>query len=495
MKIHNKIISVLLVFLIVVFGYCVILNASSLTFEKTAILDEGMAYYNVAYEKIRVLTHNDSGGKGNQQISYVKVGKDSLANIVVWTKTGKSALKGANLLDLAADFEKENPGWTVLAGINGDYYDPNTMIPINALVRNGDVIKPHNHMKYFSLGIGNNKEYIVSRNNRTENKYSLSVYNCTGRYIVKEFFLDNQNLPPAIDQTSFYYGNQQEQTIGAARHFVVECNECYNYGGFYCKGTVIDETDKVAVENDRLTIVTRDPAVAALLENKPPVRIQKSLCADNNGYNNIIGVGSEPLKDGSILSFSEIGDQNEAFAQARHPRSSIGFTDEGDVVIAAFDGRQSGIDGVNLREMALAMKSLGCKAAFNLDGGGSTQMIVRKDNVLQFLNSPSETYRRVANAILIVAPDIYVNAAYSDITASGLRLDYHIIPGRLVTVEAVRLLVDGDDYQSSSSPAVLNFSAPYGIHYFSFEVTYRKAGLSYTQVFYNNRINIANYNV
>lgn len=62
----------------------------------------------------------------------------------------------------------------------------------------------------------------------------------------------------------------------------------------------------------------------------------------------------------------------------RHPRTNVGVTPDGRVLMVTVDGRQPGYSiGVTLAEMGALMVSLGAQAAFNLDGGGSTMMAMR----------------------------------------------------------------------------------------------------------------------
>ena len=57
-------------------------------------------------------------------------------------------------------------------------------------------------------------------------------------------------------------------------------------------------------------------------------------------------------------------------------RTAVGFTADGKIVLFICDGRIADSDGAYIDELALIMKSIGCVAAMNLDGGGSTAMIV-----------------------------------------------------------------------------------------------------------------------
>lgn len=61
------------------------------------------------------------------------------------------------------------------------------------------------------------------------------------------------------------------------------------------------------------------------------------------------------------------------------PRTNVGITADGDILMVVVDGRQANYSiGMNLIEMGQLMLSLGAVSAFNLDGGGSTVMAVRK---------------------------------------------------------------------------------------------------------------------
>ncbi len=70
-----------------------------------------------------------------------------------------------------------------------------------------------------------------------------------------------------------------------------------------------------------------------------------------------------------------------------------------ELLIVTVDGRQPGYsEGMTLSEFAKFLLSLGCTDAMNLDGGGSTTMVVRG----RIVNSPSDgSERKVANALAL----------------------------------------------------------------------------------------------
>ena len=84
---------------------------------------------------------------------------------------------------------------------------------------------------------------------------------------------------------------------------------------------------------------------------------------------------------------------------ARHPRSGVGLTDDGKVLLVAVDGRRPRHSvGMTLTAFAKLFKSLGATWALNLDGGGSTTMVVRG----RVVNKPSDRRERPVGSALLV---------------------------------------------------------------------------------------------
>jgi len=95
------------------------------------------------------------------------------------------------------------------------------------------------------------------------------------------------------------------------------------------------------------------------------------------------------------------------FAPVRHPRTAVGIASDGRrLLLVTVDGRQLPYsDGMTLRELAELLRSFGAAEALNLDGGGSTTVVVReRGGALAVANRPSdrEGERPVANALAVV---------------------------------------------------------------------------------------------
>jgi hypothetical protein len=78
--------------------------------------------------------------------------------------------------------------------------------------------------------------------------------------------------------------------------------------------------------------------------------------------------------------------------RALHPRTALGFDDSGSwLILVVVDGRQPGYsEGVTLYELAEILQSHGCSRSINLDGGGSSIMLIREPGKdIRTFNSPS----------------------------------------------------------------------------------------------------------
>lgn len=90
------------------------------------------------------------------------------------------------------------------------------------------------------------------------------------------------------------------------------------------------------------------------------------------GAYNILSFGPALLKNSQIQvsQTEEVGK-----AMRSNPRTAIGYIDENHYVFVVSDGRTSESEGLSLYQLAEFMKTLGCKTAYNLDGGGSSTMV------------------------------------------------------------------------------------------------------------------------
>ena len=86
---------------------------------------------------------------------------------------------------------------------------------------------------------------------------------------------------------------------------------------------------------------------------------------------------------------------------AAHPRTAVGLDAAGlYLYLVTVEGRRSPVMGLSLAQLSAVMASLGAQQALNLDGGGSSSLLLNGEAVMaRPLNEPRQ--RRVANALQI----------------------------------------------------------------------------------------------
>ncbi|NLP41737.1 MAG: AMIN domain-containing protein [Veillonellaceae bacterium] len=111
-----------------------------------------------------------------------------------------------------------------------------------------------------------------------------------------------------------------------------------------------------------------------------------------------LGAGPMLVKNGAVFLTTTIEKFGSDVAGGRAPRTAIATTKDGHILMVVVDGRQRHSIGMTLLELATFMRESGAFNALNLDGGGSSEMVLNGEVV----NSPSDgRERRVGNALVI----------------------------------------------------------------------------------------------
>ncbi len=84
----------------------------------------------------------------------------------------------------------------------------------------------------------------------------------------------------------------------------------------------------------------------------------------------------------------------------KHPRTAMGYTADGYLIILAVEGRNKGVaEGASLTQLAQMLKDIGCVEALNLDGGGSSCLLVNGKETI----APSDKVQRPIPAIFLIS--------------------------------------------------------------------------------------------
>lgn len=216
------------------------------------------------------------------------------------------------------------------------------------------------------------------------------------------------NRSPGKNEVVVYTPKFSKSTLtnSSGTEAVIRCNPWPVKVGTQILGTVVEiraQKGNTSIPEDCI-VLSGSGMCARNIENWliPGATVTLGFKLNPPEWGNVIeAVGGGPwlVKDGRIhVDAAEQGFKPDVSAGA-NPRTAIGITSDGKIVMSTVDGRQSISKGVSLAQLAEIMLAEGCKEAINLDGGGSTTMATSSG----ILNSPSGgSERPVANALAIM---------------------------------------------------------------------------------------------
>ncbi len=100
-----------------------------------------------------------------------------------------------------------------------------------------------------------------------------------------------------------------------------------------------------------------------------------------------------------VTSTAELFDaQSGVDPKGNHPRTAIGLTQDGLLIMVVVDGRRDDATGINLKDLSQLLVDLGATAAMNLDGGGSSTFVVNGNAQ----NKPSDGEERPVSSTFCI---------------------------------------------------------------------------------------------
>ncbi len=302
--------------------------------------------------------------------------------------------------DIAADYEQKT-GKKVMLATNGDYF-LSTGENVESYVNDGVVVSKGAFTTKHCIGFDNAGKVVVGRMTQVE-KRLMVVINGERTF----FDIDKINEEPGENEIAIYT-NQGKHTIPGASVYVCK-TDASNLNSYPVYGS----SYRIAEVSDTATLRSGQFAVVVKGENNQffydqvqygvEVDLVEIPAGDFAGCTWVLG-GYDILVDDGVVNTNCHTDNS---GDAKAPRTFIGFKEDGTGFLCIVDGRQSGYSlGISVNKEAELAKALGAQFALELDGGGSSTMLVRIDDVLTLRNKPSDgSMRRVSNAILLVEKD------------------------------------------------------------------------------------------
>jgi len=128
-----------------------------------------------------------------------------------------------------------------------------------------------------------------------------------------------------------------------------------------------------------------------------------------NWFTYIIGGAPLMISNGKLINDYTLENIRESYINQRHARTAVGILPNGHWVFVVVDGKKRIFFenlGITIPNLARLMYSMGCVSALNLDGGGSSTMVLYNEVVNnpcgEKLDKKGNKIRNVSNALLVV---------------------------------------------------------------------------------------------
>jgi hypothetical protein len=143
------------------------------------------------------------------------------------------------------------------------------------------------------------------------------------------------------------------------------------------------------------------PVVAMGRDREPELKDLKRFDHTKWKMQTAIGGGPVLIHNGRILITNKQEQMFVGGEKDKHPRTAMGYTQSGKLIILVIQGRTPGkAEGATLQQEAQILLDLGCYEALNLDGGGSSCMLVNGKNTIK----PSDaTGQRPVPAVFLIS--------------------------------------------------------------------------------------------
>ncbi|HOL00418.1 MAG TPA: phosphodiester glycosidase family protein [Paludibacteraceae bacterium] len=307
---------------------------------------------------------------------------------------------------------KDYPGHDVVAATNGGFYfytDPVDIgIPRSAQFINEEcmVAQPYGRASFI---LGKNKKPFVDRFSFNgliktgTNSHKLNMINTVNQEVYTE---ENANI--MILYTDKFGGKTPTDNTGIEILIKPKEGTTFTYRSNQDYPAVVEKIlpsgGNSVIPTGKAVLFGRGNSRDFLTNINEGDEITISLEFELRTTPNLLKEIKESIggSDHKILNNGQLGEGDYGAYYGSHPRTGMGISkDSSTVYLIEVDGRQPGFSmGVSLYEFAEIFKSAGAWNAVNLDGGGSSIMIVNKEIVSKFSES---TERAVGNGVLIVS--------------------------------------------------------------------------------------------
>ncbi len=331
--------------------------------------------------------------------------KVNLAKPGVSLRVAKASKDGSEILaarQKTSEMMKEanNDSTVAVAAVNGGFFTLKTGRPVNLDIEDGMIARLPGAKRRFS-------SLLITSDNRAKiGRYDLDVALAVSD---TTFDINDINKVSPTDRTVLFdrfYGSKTPSDFHGGAVVLEPIGTSLVGGVFkYVADTLVRSSGSFSIPRSGYVLVCRGRVDLTLLRKLSicdTVWMLTQFTPQADDVRQALGGLPEIVHDGRNVSAANADSEkvNSYIRDEHHARTAIGVSREGrKVVLVVVNGDEKAIPGMTLSELTNLMVRLGSYNALNLDGGGSSTMVVDG----KIVNSPSDSTgeRAVSNALVV----------------------------------------------------------------------------------------------
>lgn len=345
-------------------------------------LGPGVTYYDAAAEN----------SLGIQRAHYIEYRPSEDVQPIVAFGRG---FYGRSTIGYVADYLAQDLNMQVLAGMNADFFNTGSGVPIGLVVQDGKMISSAGGA--YAVGFREDGTHIFGKP-----KIIMTISDGTHGVVVENFNKTRSSY--TVNLYDHNWGTETRLTNSGTNVLLekVDPADEVKIGGRVKMRvlSVREENASTPFNDDQMVLTiaaTGDATKVGVFYAGQEVEL--AVTADDPAWNEAVyAVGGKSLL---LNGQAAVGDTPTGNAA----RTAIGFKADGTIIFFENDGRLKDFSiGLSPSALAQEMAALGAVNALNLDGGGSSVMSVRRFGFpLAVVNSPSDGQpRMVANHVFLI---------------------------------------------------------------------------------------------
>lgn len=400
-------------------------SSVNLKIAKKVPISKGITYYNVfiGNENLKMSAH------------VIEVDVTNPVNKIIFMKGNNRTSELERLIDMINRYNK-NSLFRVIAAVNGSFWQYFHNYPIGPTVVNGEVVEINNYKKWTSayfdeqnkmyidkisvtgiMKFGKKKKVLINNVNRRNSRKGVCLYNRFGGDVIPYISKNkiNRAMKNAIEDNDYKDLTDREFDSLEYRNMILESQ---------LDSAMDKNLVKICARYIDMPALNKDVPLVVTNISKGIVKMPENgiviTCGDNVPKSYIPKTGDKIFVRFSTSSLKKVkflhavtgtprlvrkgvpkheaeieGTKSKNFIKSELPRTAIGTSkDKKKIFLVTFEGNNPGAGkkGASLAGEALAMRRIGAFDAVNLDGGGSSNMIVNGKNVMSKAD-PNKTRR------------------------------------------------------------------------------------------------------